>query len=498
MNEPSQSRTGAPMLAAAIAPTASGPSAHLPILCVDLDGTLLRTDSLHETVLGASRHRPLALLRALVRLSAGKAAFKRRVAELSRFDPATLPYDRDVLAFLREQRAQGRRIALVSAADQHLVAAIADHLGLFDHTVGSDGVTNLSGANKLAAIRSLFGEDFSYIGNHRVDLPIWEQARTVLVAGDDAGLLRRAAPGGRLESDLRRRPPGLRPWLRALRLHQWAKNGLVFAPLVLAAPYLTAGDVGRGIVGFFVFGLLASVGYIVNDLLDLPADRRHPTKRLRPFAAGVLTAKAGVAAAAAMLLLASGLAALLNGPFVSVAVAYFLGTLAYSLQLKRIPMLDVVVLAALFTLRVAGGAALISVPFSYWLITFSVFIFLSLALLKRYVELRDEAVDAAVTRDSRGYSREDLSLLLPFGCGSAVAASIIVVIYVVEERFPDAAYSQPQMLWFVFPLVLLWLMHMWRTAVQGGMHEDPVFFAIKDRVSLLLGVAVVACLALAW
>jgi 4-hydroxybenzoate polyprenyltransferase len=498
MNDSSHSRAGPPRLAATVAHAAPAPSAPSPILCVDLDGTLLRTDSLHESVLNASRHRPLALLRAIARLPAGKAAFKRRVAELSRVDPATLPYDPDVLTFLREQHAQGRRIALVSAADQELVAAIAEHLGVFVHALGSDGVTNLAGANKLAAIRSLFGENFSYIGNHRVDLPIWEQARTVLLAGDDAGLLRRAAPGGRLESDLRRRPPGLRPWLRAMRLHQWAKNGLVFAPVVLAAPYLTAGDVGRAVVGFFVFGLLASVGYIVNDLLDLPADRRHPTKRFRPFAAGVLTAKAGVATATAMLLFASGLAGLLNGPFLAVATAYFLGTVAYSLQLKRMPMLDVVVLASLFTLRVAGGAALLTVPFSYWLITFSMFVFLSLALLKRYVELRDEAVDAAVTRDSRGYSPEDLSLLLPFGCGSAVAASIIVVIYVVEERFPDAAYSRPEMLWFVFPLLLLWLMHMWRTAVQGSMHEDPVFFAIKDRVSVLLGVAVVACLALAW
>jgi 4-hydroxybenzoate polyprenyltransferase len=290
---------------------------------------------------------------------------------------------------------------------------------------------------------------------------------------------------------------GVRAWLKELRLHQWAKNMLIFAPIALAGPQAAPGDLLKAAIGFFVFGLLASVGYVINDLLDLAADREQDNKRLRPFAAGLLTPKAGLVGGAVLLTMASAAAVMLEPAFAFAAFSYFVGTVSYSLKLKRIPMLDVLVLAGLFTVRVVAGTTLTEASFSYWLITFSVFIFLSLALLKRYAELLDEPPGDSAMLESRGYSAVDLSLLLPFGAGSAVAAGLIFVVYLVEERFSSDIYTQPQLLWLIFPVLLLWLMHMWRVAVHGDMHEDPVLFALKDRTSLLLGAIAAAMVFLA-
>ena len=295
-------------------------------------------------------------------------------------------------------------------------------------------------------------------------------------------------------------PPagGIAAWLKEIRPHQWTKNALIFVPIVLAGPLAAPSDLALAALGFFVFGLLASVGYVVNDLLDLAADRRHPTKRHRPFAAGVLQAKAGVLGAGAMLAVAGLLALMLGPSFALAAFGYFAGTLAYSLALKRVPMLDVLVLAGLFTVRVVAGTTLTDAPFSFWLITFSIFLFLSLALVKRYAELIDQPSGDDAMLDSRGYSTKDLPLLLPFGAGSAVAAGLIFVVYLVLERFPASLYGQPAWLWFVFPVLMFWLMRIWRLAVHGRMDQDPVLFAVKDRVSLGLGGIVFLLVLLAW
>lgn len=291
---------------------------------------------------------------------------------------------------------------------------------------------------------------------------------------------------------------GLRRWIEALRLHQWAKNLLLFVPLLLAGP---AGDVASYLtvsLGLVVFCALASAGYVINDLVDLEADRQHRAKRQRPFAAGHLRIRHGVVAVLVLLAIAVACCIPLPARFQLMAAAYFGGTLMYSLGLKRVPMLDVLVLAGLFSVRILAGAVLLPLPVSPWLLTFSMFLFLSLALVKRYTELADAEAQGAATIASRGYRVEELVLLLVIGGASAIASTVIFVVYLINEQFPSGVYRAPHWLWLIFPVLLFWLLRIWRLAVCGRMHDDPVLFALRDPASLALGVLVLALLGLAW
>jgi 4-hydroxybenzoate polyprenyltransferase/phosphoserine phosphatase len=478
-------------------PKPSTPAVSMP-LCVDLDGTLLRTDSLHEAILSILRQRPVQLLRLVPALLRGKAYFKQQATEIAAFDPKGLPLNVELVEYLRQQKQAGRHLALFSAAHATVVDAVAGGLGLFDRVMGSDETTNLAGAAKLAAIRAQYGEDFAYAGNARVDLPIWRAARAAVVVTDDERLAKDAAAVAAVEARFRPGGGGLRVWARALRLHQWSKNALLFVPLILAGPLTSFAEYVDGLLGFLVFGLLASAGYLANDLLDLEADRRHRSKWRRPFAAGELSPASGIVMAAALVLAAVAIGAFLPAGFAVAACGYFIGTLVYSLRLKRIPLLDVLMLAGLFTIRILAGAMLTSSPLSFWLLTFSMFLFLSLALVKRYTELAELETDDTAVLASRGYGPQDLPLILPLGLGSALSAALIFVIYLVDERFPAAIYRHPEWLWLVFPILLFWLMRVWRLAVHGRMHDDPVLFALRDPLSLALGGAVGLLLLLAW
>jgi 4-hydroxybenzoate polyprenyltransferase len=473
------------------------PSAGLP-LCVDLDGTLLHTDTLHEGLLQLLRRRPLQALGLFLRLGRGKAAFKQQVTEAATLDPATLPLNEELVAYLQAQKTAGRELALYSAADAGVVDSVAQHLALFDHARGSDGIVNLAGAAKLAAIKERYGDNFAYAGNAAVDLPIWRAARAAVVVTSDERLAREAADAASLEARFQPEGGSARAWLKALRPHQWAKNMLLFVPVLLAGPYATIPSLLLAGLGVVIFNLLASAGYVVNDLFDLEADRRHRTKRNRAFAAGRLSIQAGVVGVALLLTAALCLLSLMPLAFGPAALGYFTGTLAYSLILKREPMLDVLVLAGLFTVRVLAGAMVLPVPVSLWLLSFSMFLFLSLALVKRYAELAELARSAAAAAiPGRGYTAIELALLLALGAASAVASNIIFLIYLSDERFPSNLYTRPEWLWLIFPLLMLWLMRLWRLTVQERMHEDPVFFALKDRPSLLIGALVLGIVLLA-
>ncbi len=467
-------------------------------LCVDLDGTLLRTDTLYEAFLHLCRHRPLRALALLACIYQGKAIFKRRVTEAADLDAASLPVNEDLVRYLHEQKATGRELALYSAADATLVKAIAARHELFDYVEGCDGVANLAGAAKLAAIRTRYGADFVYAGNAAVDLPIWRGARAAIVVSDNDRLAAKAAVAAPLEARFQQACRGVYPWLQALRPHQWAKNLLLFVPILLAGSLASAADFAEVALGFVIFNLLASAGYVVNDLLDLEADRRHKSKRYRPFAAGLLPLRDGVLGAGLLLLFAAGLLALMPLPFLLAALGYFAGTLGYSLILKREPTLDVLMLAGLFTMRVLAGAMVLAVPLSFWLLSFSMFLFLGLAVIKRYAEL-DEAAKAGSNGAlfGRGYTTVELPMLLTLGVSTAIAANIIFLIYLIDEKFPSGLYTRPHWLWLVFPLLMLWLIRMWRLTVLGRMHEDPVFFALKDRPSLLIGTGVLGLILLA-
>jgi 4-hydroxybenzoate polyprenyltransferase len=468
-------------------------------LAVDLDGTLVRTDTLHEALLGAVRHAPSALPTLAVALRSGKAAFKRRVeAHAPTFDPTLLPYNEDVLAYLRAEHARGRRIGLFTASDQAVADAVAAHIGLFEVAVGSDGQTNLSGERKLDAIRRHFGQAFVYAGDNRVDLPIFAASSRVILVGP-VQMLRASLPAGKqIEASFPATRGSLRAWAQALRPRHWAKNSLVFVPSVFAAHHLDALVALQILLLFFALSILASATYLVNDLFDLQADRQHPRKRFRPFAAGRLQARDGLAGAGAMILLALLIGLMLPWAALSVLVAYLVMTLAYSFWLKRLAMVDVVVLAGLFTLRVLGGSTVLPTPVSPWLLSLSMLFFLGLAMIKRYAELDRTVRGGATALRARGYSAGDLPLLLAAGMASGMASTVLLAIYLIKEQYPREVYGNPVVLWGMFPILVLFLLRNWHLTVHGRMDEDPVVFALRDPVSLILGACMLGILAASW
>ncbi len=487
-------------------PSSELENAPLPVLCVDLDGTLVKSDTLHDSALAVARHRPIALLNIPRWLAQGKAALKRHLASTVQLDVTHLPYNRELLQYLQQQRAAGRSIYLATAADADTANRVAAHLGLFTGVLASDGQLNLAGKNKLAAFQARFGNDFSYIGNALPDLPLLQHSQEPMVANPTPSLraaLRKARILPIRTFDERVSP--LRSWLKAIRLHQWAKNTLIFLPLLLAHAW-SPGLVAGAVVAFFSFGLCASATYIVNDLLDLEADRQHPRKRRRPFASGDLSALSGCVVVLLFLAVSFLLALLvprviielspqllLHFPhrFLAWLGIYLVTTLAYSLRLKRAVLVDVIVLSGLYTIRIIAGSAATGIAVSTWLAGFSIFFFLSLAFVKRFAELENLRERGGVTAGGRGYHITDIEQLRSFGSASGYVSVAVLTLYISNL---DAAqlYRHTNRLWLLVPVLLLWISRLWLHASRGQLNEDPVVYAITDRRSLLLGVLVLA------
>jgi 4-hydroxybenzoate polyprenyltransferase len=463
-------------------------------LAVDMDGTLILSDALHEGLAGYLKMVPRELLSLLVALRAGKSAFKRHVAESVALDPQTIPYNTEVLKYLRAEKQAGRRIGLFTAADQSVADAVADHLDLFDVVQGSAPGRNFSGSSKAASIEAAFGPVFAYAGDHEVDHPIFERAASVLLVGPVDRLQAGLPEGKVVEARFPVAAPTLETWTRALRFKHWLKNLLLLVPALLAPPPLAT--FAWMIALFVLMGVLASATYLVNDLLDLAADRKHAVKRARPLASGALPISQATIAACLMIP-ASLLASLaLPWPASLVPVLYLGITLAYSLVLKRLPMVDVTVLAGLFTLRVLAGSLMLDSPVSPWLLTFSMLFFLSLAVLKRYAEM-ERLLRTAPNAEARGYTHKDVPILLATGVGSALSATVIFMLYLMTDQYPRPIYIHPWALWGVMPILLLWMLGLWHRAVHGQMTEDPVIFAVTDRMSLMLGGVVLLMLLVA-
>ena len=470
----------------------SGRAADYP-LAVDLDGTLLRVDSLVEMFVVNLLRQPWATVKALPALLGGRAAFKKRIAEINVMDVTLFPVHKELMAYLYAQKERGRDLFLVTAADQDLANVIARQLEIFSGTTGSVDGHNLKGHSKLAYLQAQFPDGFAYAGDSAADIPIWRAARSIILVGvNDA--TRRAVAGldGDIERDFHAERAGPRAWLRAVRIHQWAKNLLLFMPLFLAHKYGEPGAVLKALLAFPFLGLVASGTYLINDLSDLDADRAHPTKRHRPIASGVIGA--GSALIAALACIGVGLLGALgiSLQFLLLMLVYFAATLAYSLFIKRIAMLDVVTLGGLYTLRVIMGTVVINVGLSPWLLMFSLFFFLGFSLAKRYAEIVATAGvnDATGFVRGRGYKFSDGPLLLAFGIATSVIAVLILTLYIANDAFPTGAYDHPQWLWLTAPIVLLWTMRIWLLCFRGDMHDDPVAFAVGDRVSWLLGLLV--------
>ncbi|HVG26299.1 MAG TPA: UbiA family prenyltransferase [Acidobacteriaceae bacterium] len=470
-------------------------------LCVDLDGTLVKSDTLVDSVLALARQHPRELLHIPGWIAQGKAQFKRHVTAAVELEVEHLPYNRPLLEWLRIEHGQGRAIYLATAADKTLAERVATFLGIFAGVLASDGSTNLAGGNKLQAFRRQFGERFCYIGNARPDVELLCACESPMTANPHRALtagLRKAniTVAGNFED----RGTIVPSWLRAVRLHQWAKNTLIFVPLLLAHAW-TAATLTGAAVAFVSFGLCASATYILNDLLDLEADRKHPRKRKRPFAAGDLSAFAGVAAVVVLMAVALALAILLPRMVASVPGPYLLRqpykflewlglytatTLTYSLYLKRKLLLDVFVLSGLYTVRILAGSAATGVPVSAWLAGFSVFFFLSLAFVKRFSEMEGLRERGGTTSSGRGYHVGDLEQLRALGTGAAYAAVVVMTLYINHPETLEL-YRHVNRLWLVVPVLLLWLSQVWMLASRGQMHDDPVVWAITSPRSLLLG-----------
>ncbi len=455
------------------------------VLCVDLDGTLLRSDLLVETAFELVRRNVLYLLLMPLWLLHGKARLKQEIANRVDIDPRILPYHKDFLAHLRAEKADGRTLALATASHEKYATTIANHLNLFDAVFASNSEVNLSGAHKLDRLRTEYGAGkFDYAGNARADLAIWREAGEAIIVNPEPGVAKAAEAVADVAHRFDDRPRGIAPYVRALRLHQWLKNTLVFVPLLLAHKLTDVALLAQAGIAFLAFGLCASSVYLLNDLFDLQADRRHPTKKLRPFAAGDLPIVHGIIAMPLLLTAAMALTVFLPWQFSLVLGAYYLVTLAYSLYLKRAVLVDVLTLAGLFTSRVIAGGAAVAVPVSFWLLAFSMFIFLSLALVKRYVELTMLARTSRGQVEGRGYRAVDLETLAHFGVASGYMAVLVLALY-VDSSAVTLLYAQPHVIWFLCPIVLFLISRIWLLARRDELHDDPIVFAIKDRRSQL-------------
>lgn len=455
------------------------------LLC-DLDGTLIASDMLDESFWAASAHNPLAPLGAARALaSGGRSGLKAQLAGLTTVAPEVLPYRAPVLELLESWRAAGGRCALVTASDERIARAIADHLGLFDAVHGSTAGQNLKGAAKAAFILEHYGAQVTYVGDSAADLAVWQSVERGITVAAPQALRRKAEATPAQILHMETAPPEtghrLPPLLRALRPHQWLKNLLIFLPM-LAAHALELSTFLQSLVAFVAFSLVASSVYVLNDLLDLAADRAHPRKRHRPFASGALPLRTGFWLAPGLVLAGFALALTLGPVFLAVMALYYALTTAYSFRLKRLAILDICTLAALYAMRVVAGGAATGIELSAWLLAFTIFLFFSLAAVKRQAELVDNQASGREAAAGRGYRTEDLMLVSMMAVASGYLSVLVMALY-VESEAVQGLYATPQALWGACGVLLYWLSRCVLLTHRGEMHDDPVVFALRDRTS---------------
>jgi len=455
-------------------------------LVVDLDGTLIHTDMLHESALRALRDYPLDAIRIPFWLSKGKAVLKQHLASRTHFDPQSLPYNSDLLDWLKQQKNAGRILILCTASDKSIADAIAGHLDIFDEVIASDGLLNLAGKHKAQVLEQRFGRaGFDYVGNSSADIAVWGVARRAVVVNAPNTILVKAEELCKVEQVFPSPTRGFTAWRRVLRIHQWMKNFLLFVPM-FAAHQLTNGGAWLSLLlAFFSFSLCASSVYIANDLFDLESDRQH-RKRNRPFASGQVPAWMGVALSPVLLVCSLALGSYVGGHFLPWLMFYFFLTCAYSWGIKRLMLVDCMALAMLYTLRIVAGAAAANNSLSFWLLAFSVFLFLSLAFVKRYAELEVQLLSGKEKVHGRGYFTSDAPLIQNLGVTSGYASVLVLALYLNSDAIIKL-YRTPEIVWGAVPIMLFWISWMWMQAHRGKMHDDPLIFAVKDKASLFAG-----------
>jgi 4-hydroxybenzoate polyprenyltransferase len=468
------------------------PSAGRP-LCVDLDGTLIATDALWESIVLLAKARPLLLPAVPLWAFSGLARMKRRIAEIVIPDAPTLPYRAEVLAYLEKEKAAGRSIALVTASDQKVADAVGAHLGIFDEVRGSDGETNLKGEDKRRYLVDRFGEGaFDYAGDSRSDLDVWKSAGRALAVS--AGKSTLALAGPKVEEIVPRAAIEWRLVLKALRPHQWLKNSLLFVAVLLAHKYTDVGVMSKAFAGFCAFSLIASSVYVLNDLLDLEADRVHRTKRNRPFASGRLSIPLGLVMSVTVATAGLAIGVLLTAPLFVMALGGYLAlTTAYSVYLKRKLIVDVLTLAGLFTYRVIAGGVAADVLVSFWLLGFSMFFFTGLAFVKRYSEVVAILEKGDQRVPGRNYWVQDLDIIKSVGPTCGLMAVVIFCLYINSPKVLEL-YPRPEALWLIAPVLLYWITRIWFLAARNQLDDDPVVFALRDKISHLAAIVTGACI----
>jgi 4-hydroxybenzoate polyprenyltransferase/phosphoserine phosphatase len=463
-------------------------------LAVDLDGTLIATDLLWESLFLLLRKNPLYLFLVPVWLLSGAARLKQEIAARVDIDPAGLPYREELVERLRDERNAGRRLVLATGTPRKFAEAISAHLGLFESVHATDGTVNLTARRKCAVLVGAYGDGgFDYAGNSRHDLACFDVARAAIVVAPDRHAARWQSRHG---SELLETPkPTPKTYLKMLRAHQWAKNTLIAVPMVLSHEYFNLGMIAACLLAFVSFSAAASAVYIVNDFFDLALDRKHQTKRKRPFASGALSIPFGLKVSAGLILTSIVAAAFLPPLFAAALAAYLVTTTAYSLAVKRMLLIDVLTLAGLYTIRILAGAAATGTTVSFWLLAFAIFFFLSLALVKRYVELR-QTPDLAVGQRiaGRGYRCEDQEIIAQAGMASAFSSAMVLALYIDSDAVKEL-YRNPWLMWPVAPIILYLTMRVWILARRDQMHDDPVVFIISDwrsQVVVLLGAILLA------
>lgn len=474
------------------------PGAASGAIVVDLDGTMLYSDTLIEGIAAGVFQKPFATVFGCLGAVASVPKFKSWVFRNIEVDYDAIPANDKLVAWLNDEKAKGRSIHLVSAANQGVVDKLAARFdGIFDSAHGSSDTHNLKGRNKRKFIVEKFGAGAIYAGDSRPDVHVWKGLGGAIYAGTNKSVAKRLEKNGQLRADFTRPSAGPLTWLKAFRIHQWSKNMLLFAPLILAHAYTDAEAVTNTVMAFLLLGVVASATYLVNDLSDLSSDRRHRSKKNRPLPAGRLPV--AYALVVAPLMIAGGLigAVFIKPAFAIALGAYVAVTLSYSLVFKRVALLDVFILATLYTLRIVMGTAAAGVVYSLWLLTFVMFFFFSLSLAKRHVEVAAAREKPGQRIKGRGYFPEDWPLTLSLGVGAASGSILILVLYLVDFAWESGVYQSPAYLGGLPVVIAFWTARIWLLAHRGELHDDPVAFALKDKLSIGLGGVLIAVFAAA-
>ena len=471
-------------------------------LIVDLDGTLINSDMLYESAIRLFKYKPHFVLAIPIWLLGGKALLKKKLALHANNDITSLPFNKKLIVWLQSQKDLGRKLVLCTASDISIARMIANHLKIFDEVIASEGILNLVGKNKVNILIEKYGEkSFDYIGNSSVDLLVWEKSKHGIVVNGSSKLVNQVNSITEVTLVISKDKSNLKTWAKVFRLHQWIKNILIFVPVFAAHQAITVGSAAWINLGltFLSFSLCASSVYIVNDLMDLESDRLHPRKYSRPFASGQVPIWLGVVLIPVLIITSLLITQSVGGSLLPWLLTYLGLAWAYSWVLKRIELVDCFTLAILYTLRIIVGAAVLSLQLSFWLLAFSIFFFLSLAFIKRYTELRVQlnSIYSSFNKiHGRGYYLDDISLIQQLGIISGYAATLVLAFYLNSDEIVKL-YRNPEVIWGAFLVVLLWINWIWLKAHRGLMDDDPIVFAFKDKVSLIIGVLFIAILTLA-